>query len=650
MTTINDLCVANSFSPDDKIPMWSNANGVTRALPLSVLTDGFITQDSIAELVASPATETFAAGADFIPGVTLALALANQYLSKNNIEVFFDASFQGPDQFTLIGNALTFISPIPSGVQSVYVRGGATRLTDAPSDGTVTDVKVASGSKLYNRINNTVSVTDFPGCDTTGATDSTAAFIAAKSSIESTGKAGTVLVPAGTYKISSTIANDRSSNAAFGKVSWQGAGSDSTTIVYSGPGILFSLVGGTSSATATMTYIKFSGMTLFGSGAANTFAFSCVLSSFCRFSDIHIEGFDYGFYGQDIDHCLYDMVTFRFNKKGFFARQAPVPNPLSTEPNQLTFMQCQFGSNSDYAVSYTGGAANTFIGCQFEVNGASGPSGYGVQVTDPSYQGGPTLIMDGCYFESNNGVADVILVNTTPNITPAITDATYVFTGCSWNRASTLYYATNSILTNFASPSVVGQNIVVLTGCTFKDFNGYVGSSARPYINYSGVATQTKNNFVTTGCVFQNLAAAPVAVQNPAKCYIEIHSSANQSIPNATPTVWSLDTVGAGFSWVTLPSANAITIPEAGCYNIDVSLTFMGNVAGVCSVSILKNGTPISIGEATSSSIVSASCTKTFSVGDAITVSVNQSSGGAVTIANSGIANSYLTITKMVDG
>jgi hypothetical protein len=158
MTTINDLCVAGSFSPDDKLPMWSNANGVTRALPISVLTAPFLTQDSIGLLAASATTEIFTAGDGivpntFVPGTTTTLSLANSYLSGNNIEVFFDASFQGPDQFFLSNTTLVFNSPIPVGVQAVYIRGGAARLVGAPSDGTVTDAKLALGSKVYGLVN-----------------------------------------------------------------------------------------------------------------------------------------------------------------------------------------------------------------------------------------------------------------------------------------------------------------------------------------------------------------------------------------------------------------------------------------------------------------------------------------------------------------
>lgn len=208
MTTINDLCVSNSFSPDDKIPMWSNANGVTRALPLSVLTGQFLTQDSIAEFAASPAVETFASGAGFTPGSTTKLTLANQYLSTANIEVYFDASYQGPEQYTLVGYMLSFISPIPIGVQNVYVKGGATRITGAPSDGTVTDAKVASGSKIYSHINSTASLTQFGAVGdwngTTGTDNSNAILLAEASSFER------IYVPEGTYYLASpsvSIAN-----------------------------------------------------------------------------------------------------------------------------------------------------------------------------------------------------------------------------------------------------------------------------------------------------------------------------------------------------------------------------------------------------------------------------------------------------------
>jgi hypothetical protein len=146
MTTINDLCVTSSVSSDDKLPVWQNANGVTRALPISVLDSRYLTQDDVALLAISPNVEIFKAGVDFTPGVSLALTLANQYMSASNVEVFFDASFQGPDQYSIAGYGMVFTSPIPDGVSSVYVRGGVSRLVGAPSDGTVTTPKLVDSA------------------------------------------------------------------------------------------------------------------------------------------------------------------------------------------------------------------------------------------------------------------------------------------------------------------------------------------------------------------------------------------------------------------------------------------------------------------------------------------------------------------------
>lgn len=178
MTTINDLSIAATVGSDDKIPLWQNANGATRSLPVSLLDARYLKQSDISLLAISPATEIFSAGTDFTPGTTATLTLKNQYLSTANIEVFFDASFQGPDQYTLVGTVLAFTSAIPAGIQKVYVRGGTSRLTNGPSDGTVLDTSVASGTRLYRRITDVRSFNDF-GAVGDNTADDTAAIASA---------------------------------------------------------------------------------------------------------------------------------------------------------------------------------------------------------------------------------------------------------------------------------------------------------------------------------------------------------------------------------------------------------------------------------------------------------------------------------------
>lgn len=187
MSTINDLSAVSSVSSDDQIPIWQNANGVTRRMPVSVLDDRYLTQDDIALLAASAVTETFVAGTGFTPGTTLALTLANQYYSTANIEVFFDAAFQGPDQYTLVGFGLVFTSPIPAGTQRVYIRGGAVRVIAAPSAGTVSDQSLLLGSKVYNRTKYVTYADDF-------GSPSAATMAAAVSAMKTAG-GGVLYVP-----------------------------------------------------------------------------------------------------------------------------------------------------------------------------------------------------------------------------------------------------------------------------------------------------------------------------------------------------------------------------------------------------------------------------------------------------------------------
>jgi hypothetical protein len=290
MTTINDLCVASSFSPDDKLPMWSNANGVTRALPLSVLTAQFLTADSINQLAASATTETFVSGSGFTPGVTTSITLANQYLSKNNIEVFFDASFQGPDQFTLVGNTLAFISPIPVGVQSVYVRGGATRLTGAPSDGTVTDAKVASGSKLYNRINDLIDVRDY-GAIGNGIADDTVAIQAAVNAVMALPAGGRLYAPAGTYLINFAISIPKNTSKTL-----RFFGDGAATIFKAGPslvaGAVFNLGAGSSAAGGMDCVI--SSMNIQPQVGTNHTGFVCLNMNGIIFDDVHFGAIQNG--------------------------------------------------------------------------------------------------------------------------------------------------------------------------------------------------------------------------------------------------------------------------------------------------------------------------------------------------------------------
>lgn len=71
----------------------------------------------------SGGTYGFASGVDFTNGATTTLTLSQAYGWQANLIVTFDGTWQGADQFSLSGKALTFTSAIPVGVQKVYVKG-----------------------------------------------------------------------------------------------------------------------------------------------------------------------------------------------------------------------------------------------------------------------------------------------------------------------------------------------------------------------------------------------------------------------------------------------------------------------------------------------------------------------------------------------
>lgn len=151
----------------------------------------------------------FKAGTDFTAGTTTSLTLSKNYGSASNLWVAFDAAEQGADTFSINGTTLTFNSPIPIGTTKVYVKGGTSLTVGTPGSGTVTDASVAAGSKLYNRINETVSVIDY-GADPTGVSDSTNAFTTAVS----TGR--DVYIPKGTYLIKNQISVSTQGQRLYG--------------------------------------------------------------------------------------------------------------------------------------------------------------------------------------------------------------------------------------------------------------------------------------------------------------------------------------------------------------------------------------------------------------------------------------------------
>lgn len=104
------------------------------------------------EAIGEMTDETFVAGTDFTSGVTTSLTLSKDYNDEQNIYVHFDAAFQGPDTYTLVGTTLTFDAAIPGGVAKVFVKGGTTSPVASIADGSISTAKLANNAVTSDKI------------------------------------------------------------------------------------------------------------------------------------------------------------------------------------------------------------------------------------------------------------------------------------------------------------------------------------------------------------------------------------------------------------------------------------------------------------------------------------------------------------------
>lgn len=137
--------------------------------------------------------DEFYAPGDFTPGVTDKLTLSRAPGAKNNATIYFGASYQGPNQWSLTDDEVTFNDPIPDGVTEVFILIGVLQAA-VVSAGSISDDKVSPSSALFNRIHEQVSVTDF-GAKGDGINNDTAAVIAAMAACPD------VTFPEGTFLI-----------------------------------------------------------------------------------------------------------------------------------------------------------------------------------------------------------------------------------------------------------------------------------------------------------------------------------------------------------------------------------------------------------------------------------------------------------------
>lgn len=524
MTTINDLSVALSVSSDDKLPLWQNANGVTRALPVSVLDARYVTQDDIAQLAADAKVEKFISSTlpnpdnlpTFIAGTTFSLTLANQYFSIDNIETFFDGTYQGLDGGSLIGFGLTFPDPIPVGTEMVYVRGGAVRLIGAPSDDTVSTSSIKDGavtgaklagsavtdasvkananidsSKLsflqagaaaarrpiQDRLRDTLSVKDF-GVKGDGTTDDTATINAALAYVATAG--GTLFFPQGNYLVTGNgLLLDQSAlvDADLKHVCISGAGEGATQITYLGTGTAFSYLG--AQPNGMNSYFTLENMRFLGTSQTNSsIGISMNLVSTMVMRNVATRVFGTGFVGTDILQSGFYDCAFGVNGGGLTMNFG-----VFSPPNAILFCNCEFIGNLNYGALIGDCTTVKFLGGAVQNNGKTGTATfrYGVAIiTDNGavgLNGALAASFDTVYFEDNAFEADIwFQAGGSTDGSTALT-----VTGCTFNRLTSAanQFVNYNIRVDVSTPF---KTKLVVVGNGFQGFATYVPSNTTPYI------------------------------------------------------------------------------------------------------------------------------------------------------------------------
>jgi hypothetical protein len=96
----------------------------------------------------------YLAGAQFTGGVTTTLPLSRTYASSAAVLVHFDGQYQGFDQYSIVGTNIVFTSPIPVGVNQVYIES-----IGAPAANITAEGPFAAGGQTSVTLSKTYSGT-----------------------------------------------------------------------------------------------------------------------------------------------------------------------------------------------------------------------------------------------------------------------------------------------------------------------------------------------------------------------------------------------------------------------------------------------------------------------------------------------------------
>ena len=308
------------------------------------------------------------------------------------------------------------------------------------------------------------------GADPTGATDSSAAFLAALQA------SSEVYVPEGTYQVSVTIPR----TITYGPKKLFGAGTSGTTsagtVLIPPPGATFVIR--VDASTGYMQYFQLSNLNINNPNAvANCLGllFNGVdvnsISDYHTITNVNINNF---FYGIQIFGRMIQATFSQVYVAECVTALYVLPDPLSVAFNLNTFINCAFNNSDNQGVYIDAWSlTNKFIGCNFQGNN----QGTTVGVAATQFTNAQNMSFDNCYWEGNGAGMVVDPAN------PANNSIGCLFDGNNFTSAPCI---TNSWLVGSGS-------CLVLSGLVL--LGGEISNTAVvPSTGGFGVAVLSSNN------------------------------------------------------------------------------------------------------------------------------------------------------------
>lgn len=210
-------------------------------------------------------------------------------------------------------------------------------------------------------------------------------------------------------------------------------------------------------------------------------AFKVVNSAYMKFDNCYFSGGNRAFSSEGCLSSAFVNCKFQYANYGFYAL------PGFSFPNELTFLQCVFGTNLIGGLYAKNPGGIRMYGGSVEGNGAGNASGFGMILDHASGLSSGTAnaaVISGIYFEFNNGTADFYLghSNTSENLSFAID-------GCSFACGGSSIVTDRVRIEHQSTTALTGS----VTNCNFQELSGFVPTTSQKYINVFGAGTGARN-------------------------------------------------------------------------------------------------------------------------------------------------------------